>query len=61
MALAVDTIDGHDLSYKTSSVTYKQVFYWLIPYAAKLSSGKTFAVFTILHSIANIFPQNFVE
>ena len=28
-----------------------------LPYTAKLSSGKTFTVFMILHSIANIFPQ----
>ena len=42
-------------------ITYTYIYiihaYMYTPYMAKCSRGKTFVVFMVFHSIANLFPQ----
>ena len=44
------------VSKNTASLPYIYIIY--IPYTAKLSRGKTFAVFTVFWPIAKVFPLN---
>ena len=40
------------------NVSYQKFILHILPYTAKLSRGKTFAVFTVFQPIAKVFPLN---
>ena len=59
--IIADTSCGGSVSgarMQRSRFNAQMIHFFLIPYTAKLSSEKTFAVFTVFQPIAKVFPLN---